>query len=81
MPTKKPKKQKKKELKGNWVLSNISEHFTNVIGAGMAQKRKLIKQKRSTRNKPLRYILKSDGKFKRAKKTDNDKNLIHFRYN
>ena len=75
------KQDKKITIEGNWIIPNIFKHFTTLMSEGIAEKRRLIKEKKfkQNKNKKLRYKL-NDGKLKRAKKNDKGKEIVNVYY-
>lgn len=78
-----PKKEKIQQIKGNWVIRNIADHFASVISAGVNKKRYLInhKQYEQNKNKKHRYILQTNKTFKKARKNENHKTLVEVYFN
>ena len=43
--------QKPKKINGDWIVTNMPERLTDLFGAAIAEKRKLVKEKKYKQNK------------------------------
>jgi hypothetical protein len=79
---KKPKKtkQENKTIVGDFIVTNLNQHFSNIIDGAMSEKRRLVKSDKY-KNKKLKYTLGSDGSLKVGKKSTSDKNTVIVHYN
>ena len=75
-------KPDKKSIEGNWIIKDEHTHFATLIGAAVAEKRKLVKEKKfkKNKNKKLRYTLTGE-KFKKSKKNEKSKHVINVYFN
>lgn len=81
--TPKKAKQENKTITDDAIITNLTQHFSNIISGGMAEKRRLVKAKdfKNKKNKKIKYVVQNDGSIKIGKKADSGKNTVTVHYN
>tara|TARA_R110000824_G_scaffold81550_2_gene204958 strand:+ start:2245 stop:2580 length:336 start_codon:yes stop_codon:yes gene_type:complete len=77
------KKPSKKIIVGDVIVTNLTNHFANIIDGAIAEKRRLVKSKeyKNKKGKKNKYVINPDGSIKSGKKSNSGKNIINVHYN